>query len=126
MSIHILPILILLAVPTAFVYALIRGTKKVKLFTVITFAAAIVLLSIPNCKPLDLTQEDYNPVTGEMQGQQLKTWLDSLQRNNVNVKHWKLRDNSWYRCRTGMSYITELYGSVFENSTEHKTLIQGK
>lgn len=126
-----MPILLLLfVIPVVIlgliVWAFVRGSHKTRIITGILCIVLISLLFIPHCKPIDLSKEDYNPVTGAMQGQALLTWLEDNKARNLSTGRWKQKNGAWYKCWSGSGVIREVYRTFWEENTARRVLIQGK
>lgn len=121
-----------LAIVAIVAWGLIRGSRKTKVAMGIIGIVLVGLLSIPLCKPLDLSKEDNNPVTGELQGMALQTYLERNASNGINTHEWKKKNGTWYECWSGASAAKEFYGTFYKwFSTEpedmsQKVLIQTK
>lgn len=111
-------LLILLLTPLAALglisWAFVRGAHKTKVAIGVTCAVIVTLSFIPYCKPLDLSQEDNNPVNGKLQGMALQTYLESNLSNGIDTEQWKKKDGMWYQCWSGANVVKKVYGTFFK------------
>lgn len=121
-----------LAILVMIIWGLVRGSRKTKIFIGIIGVVLAGLLFIPFCKPLDLSKEDNNPVTGELQGAALQTYLERNSANGMSTHEWQKKNGSWYECWSGASVTTKFYkafyGLLFSEREDmsQKVLIQGQ
>ena len=122
--------LILLLLPLIIIglvlFIFIRGSRKTKLITSIACIVLVGLLFIPRCKPIDLSKEDNNPVTGAMQGHALLSWLEEQKSRNFDTGPWQQKNGVWFECWSGASVIKFVYSSFWQEAITSKVLIQGR
>lgn len=121
-----------LALLVMIIWGLVRGSRNTRIVTGILSIILLGLLSIPFCKPLDLSEEDNNPVSGELQGTALQTYLERNSANGLNTHQWKKKNESWYECWSGATVLQKFYGIFYmwfftePEDMSQKVLIQTK
>lgn len=129
-------LLLLFVVPLAIlgiiIWAFMRGSHTTKIITSVVCAALLVLSLVPRCTPLDLSKEDNSPITGELQGAALQTYLERNSANGISTHQWEKKSGTWYECWSGASVLTKFYGTFYgllftePEDMSQKVLIQTK